>query len=514
MEHTDRRVRARGATRREALRVIAAGGAWVAAAPIAACAGMVSREAQPGAGAPALPREFRAAWVATVDNIDWPSKPGLRADDQRAEIKRIVAECARLGLNAIMLQIRPTSDALYASPTEPWSAFLTGASGRPPRPEYDPLEVWLDEAHQAGLDLHAWINPFRVRHPKSLGPDAENHVSKTRPDLVRRVGPYLWLDPGEPAARDYALSVISDVLERYAIDGVHFDDYFYPYPNEKTPFPDESTFRRHGAGRGLAEWRRANIDGFVLAVRSLVRESRPGTLYTISPFGIWRPEHPAGVKGFDAFEGLHADSRRWLREGWVDALMPQLYWTIDSSGQPFGPLLDWWRQQNPRGRHLWPGLYLTRIKQPGETPSWEPHEIVRQIEMLRSRSGADGFALFSMVGLLEDRRGIAGRIRAACDRPAFCPESPWAGSSRPKRPNAKVDSSGTRLGLAAPPGMRGTQLAETVRRWAIRVETPSGWLMRSLPVTERVIDLPAGARSVIVNSIGPNGMASADLRLG
>lgn len=501
------------ASRRDALRLIAAGGAWAAFGPAAACAGESPAPGSFGA-APRLPREFRGVWVASVDNIDWPSTPRLSGDDQRAEIRRIVAECSRLGLNAILLQIRPTSDALYASPTEPWSAFLTGASGSPPRPEYDPLEVWLEETHAAGLDLHAWINPFRVRHPKSIGADAANHVSKTRPDLVRRVGPYLWLDPGEPAAREYALSVIEDVLRRYPVDGLHCDDYFYPYPQKNVPFPDDAAFARYGAGLERGAWRRNNIDTFVQATRALVRAHRPGALFTVSPFGIWRPEHPKGVIGFDAYEGLHADSRRWLREGWVDALMPQLYWPIDSPGQPFEPLLDWWRQQNPRGRHLWPGLYLTRIKPRGEVPSWEPTEIVRQIEMLRTKRGSDGFALFSMVGLLEDRRGIAGRLRALCDEPAFCPESPWAGGARPKRPNGKVDATGRQLGLAAPPGMRGTRQAETVRRWAVRVETDAGWSVRSSPVGERVIGLPANTRAVIVNAIGPNGMASADLRLG
>ncbi len=484
--------------RRDAVRTIAAGATLAACAPLRSLgATRLSSSMEP----PPLPREFRAAWVATVDNIDWPSAPALPTRVQREEIRRIVDACAAAGLNAILLQVRPTADALYRSRLEPWSAFLTGQQGRAPVPGYDPLEVWLELAHGAGLDLHAWVNPFRVRHPKSIGRDAPTHLANRRPDLVRAHGPYLWLDPGEPDARDDALRIVDDLLTRYPIDGVHMDDYFYPYPQDK-PFPDTETYRAHrddfGRGLPLEDWRRANINLFIQQTRALVHERRPGSIFTVSPFGIWRPGNPPGIKGFDAFEGLHADSRRWLAEGWVDALMPQLYWPVESAGQPFEPLLDWWRAQNDAERHIWPGLYLTRIKPEGsDEKSWTPGEIVRQIEIIRSKPDANGFALFSAVGLTENRRGVADRLSALNANPAFIPESPWATPHAPGRPIVTRSGSTVRL----TPGRSGG----VVRRWAVQFRTRDEWHTLSIPGTDRRAPVPTDAPSVRVVPIGSNG---------
>lgn len=494
-------------TRRDAIATIAAGAALTSCVPLRALASVNNRQTQV---APALPREFRAVWVATVDNIDWPSTPGLPVRAQRDEIARIIDTAQRAGLNALFLQVRPTSDSLYSSRLEPWSAFLTGRQGRAPVPAYDPLETWLDAAHNAGLDLHAWVNPFRVRHPKSIGPDAPNHIANTRPDLVRKHGPYLWLDPGEPDARDYALRIADDLLTRYPIDGVHMDDYFYPYPQKDKPFPDAQTFRTHkGAhGRGLSidDWRRGNINAFIRQTARLVRSRRPGAIFTISPFGIWRPEHPPGVKGFDAYARLYADSRRWMKEGWVDALMPQLYWPIESTGQPFEPLLDWWRQQNTAGKHLWPGLYLTRIKPAGSVAkSWEPDQIVRQIEKLRTKRDTPGYALFSMVGLLENRRGIADDLRTLNADPAFVPRSPWTDPATPRAPRAERDSDHLRLAL--------DRAGPACRRLAVACTANGRAHLRALPSSARRASLPDGARDIVVVSVGSNGATSAGVRV-
>lgn len=484
-------------SRRDAIRAIAAGSALAACAPMRALAeGHAST-------LPGLPREFRAAWVATVNNIDWPSAPGLPVRAQRDEIAMVIEAAARAGLNALILQVRPTADAFYQSHREPWSAFLTGRQGRAPVPSYDPLEVWIDEAHRAGLDLHAWVNPFRVRHPKSIGRDAPTHISNRRPDLVRTVGPYQWLDPGDPAARDEAMRVTDDLQTRYPIDGVHMDDYFYPYPQKDKPFPDERTYRdhkgAHGSGLNLPDWRRGNINAFIEQTARLVRARRPGAVFTVSPFGIWRPDNPPGVKGFDAYAGLYADSRRWLREGTVDALMPQLYWPIESSGQPFVPLLDWWTRQNTAGRHLWPGLYLTRILPTrAKEVSWAPDQIVRQIETVRTKRDATGFALFSMVGLTENRRGIADDLRALNAVPAFVPPSPWAGGRPPGAPTAALE--GSTLRLALPRGGAPT------RRFAVRCEASGSVRFLSAASHERRVALPAGARTVEVACVGSNGL--------
>lgn len=489
-------------TRREVITGLAAGAMVTGLTPLTASSAGVSR---PVPTPPPVRREFRAAWVATVDNIDWPSKPALIPDQQRAEIRRIVLAAERTGLNALILQVRPTADAIYPSRLEPWSAFLTGAQGRAPAPPYDPLEAWLEEAHARGLDLHAWINPFRARHPKSIGPDDRTHVAIARPDLVRRHGPFLWLDPGVPAAREHSLAVTADLLRRYPIDGVHMDDYFYPYPREKEPFPDADTHARHARGKPLADWRRDNINAFLLETARLVRTTRPGAIFTVSPFGIWRPDHPPGVKGFDAFAGLHADSRHWLVEGWVDALMPQLYWPIESPGQPFEPLLDWWRAQNRQARHLWPGLYLTRIKPAGEKDSWEPDQIIRQIERTRSRPDTPGVVLFSMIGILDNRRAVADRLAETFTEPALVPASPWAPAPYPSAPGAAITDRGRTLHLTPRPGR-----AEP-RRWIVQSLRGGSWTTRILPHAERRLALDAPAESfdaILVSACAGNGATS------
>ncbi|HEX8280540.1 MAG TPA: family 10 glycosylhydrolase, partial [Chthoniobacterales bacterium] len=238
--------------------------------------------------AAAAEREFRAAWVATVHNIDWPSAPGLPAATQKAQLRAILDRAAELKLNAILLQVRPASDALYESTREPWSRFLSGTQGV--SPGYDPLEFAIAEAHARGIELHAWINPFRAASSTST-PLAENQVAKRHPEWVRRYGAQIWVDPGEPDAREYVLDVIADLVRRYVLDGVHIDDYFYPYPVMGAAFPDESSWARFGAKTGLTrgDWRRENINDFVRSMYRRVKATKPSVRVGISPFGIWRP---------------------------------------------------------------------------------------------------------------------------------------------------------------------------------------------------------------------------------
>jgi uncharacterized lipoprotein YddW (UPF0748 family) len=302
----------------------------------------VSRE-QP----PALPREFRGAWVASVGNIDWPSKAGLTTQQQQAELLALLDKAVALRLNAIVLQVRPGCDALYASKLEPWSEYLTGTMGRAPEPSYDPLAFAVTEAHRRGLELHAWFNPFRARHAAAKSPAASNHISKTRPELVRKYGALLWLDPGEAAVHEHSLRVILDVTRRYDVDGVHLDDYFYPYP-EKTaakqvvPFPDDASWRKYQKSGGkLArdDWRRDNVNRFVQRLYASVKAEKPWVKVGISPFGIWKPGNPPGVRGMDATQEIFADALKWFHAGWVDYFAPQLYWSIDAPEQSFPALL-------------------------------------------------------------------------------------------------------------------------------------------------------------------------------
>jgi uncharacterized lipoprotein YddW (UPF0748 family) len=235
------------------------------------------------ASPPPIPREFRGAWVASVANIDWPSKPGLSAWQQQAELMAILDRARDLRLNAILLQVRPAGDALYASTLEPWSAYLTGVEGRPPEPYYDPLAFAVKEAHARGLELHAWFNPYRARHPSATGPHARTHLSVTHPHWVRRYGKYEWMDPGEPGVLAHSVKVALDVVKRYDVDGIHVDDYFYPYPETdstkaEVPFPDSASYARYrakGGALGLSDWRRWNVDRYVERVYDGTKRLKP-----------------------------------------------------------------------------------------------------------------------------------------------------------------------------------------------------------------------------------------------
>lgn len=366
---------------------------------------------------PAPPREWRAAWVATVANIDWPSKPGLPAAQQQDEIRAICDTAQRIGLNALILQVRTSTDALYESALEPWSEYLTGTQGQ--HPGYDPLAVWLQEAKARGLELHAWFNPYRSRHSGAKSPVHESHVSRAHPDWVRRYGDQLWMDPGEPAAAEHTLAVVRDLLTRYAVDGVHIDDYFYPYPvtdpatKQEVDFPDEPSWQKYrAAGGALArhDWRRYNVNTLVQRLYALAHEVRPGTRVGVSPFGLPKPGmRPPGISGFSQYDKLYADVELWLREGWMDYLAPQLYWPRAQTAQAFEPLLQAWRAANPLGRPIHPGLFTSRIN---DTPqSWQPDEVLAQIDIIRKQSPGSGHIHFSMAALSQNRKGIADALR-------------------------------------------------------------------------------------------------------
>jgi uncharacterized lipoprotein YddW (UPF0748 family) len=382
---------------------------------------------------PSPAREFRAAWIATVGNKDWPSAPGLSVAQQKAELISLLDTAARLKLNAIVFQVRPACDAMYASSLEPWSEYLTGGQGRPPQPYYDPLAFAIEEAHKRGLELHAWFNPFRARLTLTA-PAAANGISRTHPQWVRSYGEQLWLDPGDPAVRAYSLNVIMDVVRRYNVDGVQFDDYYYPYPAKnsagvKTPFPDDATWRNYGERSGLSrdDWRRQNVNEFIESVYQNIKAVKPWVKFGIAPFGIWQPGYPPQIKGFNAYTTLYCDSRLWLMSGWLDYCSPQLYWPINSPGQSFPVLLNWWEKQNVRGRNLWPGLAAYSLG-----PKFPAAEIGRQIQAIR-QLGAGGEIFFEMKNLRDDPV-LANVIAGEYTQPALVPASPWLDTVLPARP--------------------------------------------------------------------------------
>ena len=458
----------------------------------------------PNTPPPSAEREFRAAWVATVANIDWPSRRGMPEDSLRMELEGLFDHAVDIGLNAIVLQVRPMADAFYPSRLEPWSIYLSGEQGV--GPGFDPLAFAVEEAHQRGLELHAWFNPFRAAHPTNEGPYDSLHVTIRRPDWVHAYGQLVWMDPGIPEVRDHSLDVMLDVVRRYDVDGVHMDDYFYPYPVQdsvgaEVPFPDSVAFDASGYRGSLADWRRANVDTFVEALYDSVKAVKPAVKVGISPFGIWRPGFPEGIEGFDQYEGLYADARRWLREGWVDYFTPQLYWAMDSKGQPYGPLLDWWVQENIHSRHLWPGNYASRVILEGSA-YWGPDELVRQVRHTRTVAGAAGNVFFSMRALMPGLGVDEMLVDSVYASPALTPETSWLGGVTPGVPQATLSGTGD---ILLEPGA-----GDSPFNWHVREWDGSRWHVRVLPGQVRTLRYnPARVPLVVVSAVNRLGQEGA-----
>ena len=475
----------------------------------------------PGDAPPPVAREFRAAWVASVANIDWPSRPGLATWDQQAELLQILNRAVALRLNAVILQVRPAADALYASRHEPWSEYLTGEMGRAPEPMYDPLAFAVEEAHKRGLELHAWFNPFRAHHPSGTQNDfAATHVSRAQPGVVRTYGRQLWLDPGDPAVRRHSLRVILDVVRRYDVDGVHIDDYFYPYRERDSAgvsidFPDSASYARYRRGGGTLardDWRRRNVDEFVRELYAGVRSTKRWVKVGVSPFGIWRPGHPEPVRGLDAYQEIYADSRRWLENGWLDYFSPQLYWPAAAPEQPYSALLRWWVERNAKRRHIWPGNFTSRVGGADARQPWAPGEILEQVRLTRAQPGAGGNVHFSMRALMQNRAGIADSLAAGpYAAPALVPASPWLGAARPARPTARVRRDTVAGGLAVT--MAPAASGKAPRLWVVQARFPGGWSTAVLPGWQRThtlttSDSAAAPAVVAVTAVDRLGNAS------
>ncbi len=388
---------------------------------------------------PPVPREFRGVWVASVDNIDWPTTKTLTTDQQKAEMIRLMDQAVSLHLNAVIFQVRPAADALYDSPLEPWSEYLTGRQGKAPQPYYDPLAFAVAEAHKRGLELHAWFNPYRAHHPSAKGPLAASHIANTDPGVVKQYGSMLWMDPGEPTVQDRTLQVIADVVKRYDVDGVHIDDYFYPYPEGSRDFPDDGSYASRGGGMSRGDWRRNNVDSFVERAYGEIHSIKPWVQFGISPFGIYRPGVPSGIAaGIDQYAELYADPLKWLRNGWCDYISPQLYWPIKQAPQSFTKLLQWWGSENVQNRHVWPGLYTSRTLFPGKG-KYSASEVVNQVKATRRMESAPGEVHFSMEAFRKDGGGISeALVGSVYDQAALPPASPWLGAEAPGRPTLSV----------------------------------------------------------------------------
>ncbi len=388
---------------------------------------------------PGAVREFRAAWVATVANINWPSKPGLSAGDQQKEAIALLDFLKKHHFNAVIFQVRPQADALYKSSLEPWSYYLSGQQGKAPEPFYDPLEFWVKAAHDRGLELHVWLNPYRAHHVAG-GPVSDQSLVKTKPGLVVSLKEgYWWFDPSLKETQDHGVNVVMDIVKRYDIDGVHFDDYFYPYPsyNKNEDFPDTASWKKYqqaGGSLSRGDWRRQSVNEFIERLYGEIKKEKKHVKFGLSPFGIWRPGHPASVEGFDQYEELYADAKLWLNKGWVDYFSPQLYWPASRLSQSFPVLLGWWSEENTMNRHVWPGISVGR-----DTSSVNTTEVINEIMISRGITPKSSGVVHWSISSLTKNPGLA---RALLDGPykkqALVPPSNWLDQTAPAAPGVTL----------------------------------------------------------------------------
>jgi len=412
--------------------------------------------------------EFRGAWIATVLHLDWPNSSFSSSEQQKSELAAMINGLADRGINAIFFQIRSESDAMYQSSIEPWSRHLTGQQGRAPNPLYDPLAEAIRLAHARGVELHAWINPFRVERSVGGSTLAANHVSNTHPEWLLQVNVHSILNPGIPDARAYIVDVIRDVAMRYDIDGVHFDDFFYPYPPNEIGTQDLATFLAYGGDfSNMADWRRNNINQFVRATSEALNGINPDLKFGISPFGIWRSGVPAGISGLSSVDVIFSDPVKWLSEKWVDYVAPQLYWPFGGS-QDFGSLANWWSGV-ANGRNIYPGLAVYRSDiSTASGDLYTSSEIPSQIRYIRDHTDSQGTIMFRASNISRlSSRGLADSLSTDLYRfQALTPVMNWHDTFPPDPPeNLTADiSSDGRVALTWDPALTGFTLA---RRFAI-----------------------------------------------
>jgi len=392
--------------------------------------------------------EMRAVWIATVANIDWPSKPGLPATQQKEEMIRMLDYLASANINAIVMQIRPTADAFYPSALEPWSHWLTGKQAEKPNPFYDPLEFIIQEAHERCIEVHVWLNPYRVMNtnrPELLHPD---HPYFKRPELFVRYGNQLYFNPGLDETRQMLNRVVEDIVQRYDVDAIHFDDYFYPYKVAGEEFPDAETFNRHPRGYASHQrddWRRNNVDLIIRELQQTIKSNKPWVEFGISPFGVWRndnvdPRGSATRAGVQNYDDLYADILKWLREGWIDYVAPQLYWEIGKEVADYAILVKWWNE-NVYGKNLYIGLYASKIGNEKADPAWmKPNELARQLRLNEQYPGVDGAVFFSAKGFLKNLQGLTDSLQQRFYKyPALNPMNrAIAGEASPSPTNLKI----------------------------------------------------------------------------
>ncbi len=394
-------------------------------------------------------RELRAAWIATVMNIDWPSGKGLSVAQQQQEFVTLLDTLKQIGMNAVIVQVRPVADGFYPSSYEPWSEYLSGTQGRASEPYYNPLSFMIGQARLRGLEFHAWFNPYRASMNENLR-YADNHPIRQHPEWFVQYGGKYYYDPGNPDAREFVLRSIMETVKHYDFDAVHFDDYFYPYRIANVEFPDSCSHEAFGKNsfRNKDDWRRDNVDYFVRELSRRIRQEKPHMKFGISPFGVWRniDRDSTGSKtqaGQTNYDDLYADVLKWLREGWIDYVTPQLYWNIGFKVADYKVLVDWW-SKHTYGKHLYIGQGVYRIGGKG----WEdPDELLNQVTVNRGYASVHGSMYFSAKTFLRNKNGVNEKMSGIYPYKALIPVMDWLPSHRPATPVLTNVSGNTREGI-------------------------------------------------------------------
>lgn len=358
--------------------------------------------------------EFRGVWIATVSNIDYPDKPTISSEEQKTQFIRLLDMHKQNGMNAIVMQIRPSTDAFYPSPYEPWSQWLTGVQGQAPVPLYDPLQFMIEETHKRGMEFHAWMNPYRAVFNIYNSSITATHVTNIHPDWFLNYGDKKYFDPGNKEAQLYVNTVVKDVVSRYAVDAIHFDDYFYPYKIAGKDFPDWATYKKHGNGLAKDAWRRSNVDSIISMLYKTIKQTNSKCQFGISPFGVWRNGDRDPVNGSKTigaqsnYDDLYADILLWLKKGWIDYVAPQIYWEIGHKNVDYEILVDWW-SRNCYGKNCYIGIGIYRA---GSNAAWrDKTQVPRQIEKLRATPNIQGMIFYSSKTFEKNPYGLSDMLR-------------------------------------------------------------------------------------------------------
>ncbi len=373
--------------------------------------------------------EFRGVWIATVDNIDWPAKGMVDVDSQKAEFIRQLDLHKSNGMNAMIVQVRPAADAFYPSQYEPWSQWLTGIQGHPPSPYYDPLQFMIEETHKRGMEFHAWCNPYRADFQIGKSSIAPNHITKIHPEWFLTYGDKKYFDPSNKEAQKFVINVIRDIVNRYDVDAIHMDDYFYPYRIAGKEFPDEASYKKSGTNLSKDDWRRSNVDSIIAMLSWTIKSEKPWVKFGISPFSVWRnkdqdPNGSDSKAGQTNYDDLYANILLWLQKGWIDYVAPQLYLEIGNSKIAYEKLLDWW-SKHTYGRHLYIGQGIYRADE--NSSAWKnPKELPNQIQLLRKYPNVQGSIYFSSKTFDRNPNGWNDSLRNNYYRePALIPPMEW-----------------------------------------------------------------------------------------